>query len=73
MSALLEGLLASGAPWGLLCAALSLAVAVLWRRSVDLSDKVYKLATDLVARDVEVRHALEGAKRELEELRRSFT
>lgn len=70
MEALLTGLLKSGAPWGILCAVLVLAVAALWRRSVQLSDKLYELATAQVKQSAEVHGTLSNALKELEELRR---
>ena len=73
MTPLLKGLLESGAPWGLLCAVLLYAVAVLWRRCVALSDRLFALSEKHVEANAEFRHALEDAKREVRELRRSFT
>ena len=68
--ALFQGLLKTGAPWGLLCAALLVAVCVLYRRNVSLSDRLFDLSAAGIRRDVEVHHALEEARREMEELRR---
>lgn len=70
MEALLTGLLKTGAPWGFLCAALLVAVVALWRRSVQLSDKLYDLATAQVKQSAEVHGTLSNALKELEELRR---
>lgn len=72
MEPLLTGLLKSGAPWGLLCAVLVLAVAALWRRVTQLSDKLYDLATTQVKANSEVHGTLSNALKELEELRRMF-
>jgi len=72
VSPLLKGLLESGAPWGLLCAVLLAAVVVLWRRGVQLSDKLYDLATNQVKTNAETASALAEARRELETLRRMF-
>ena len=72
MEALLTGLLKSGAPWGILCAALLVAVAALWRRSVQLSDKLYDLATSQVKQSAEVHGTLTNTLKEIEELRRCF-
>jgi len=73
MTPLLEGLLESGAPWGLLCASLSLAVAVLWRRCVALSDRLYTLSEKYVGSTAEFRATLESSRDEIRELRRSFS
>ena len=73
MTPLLKGLLESGAPWGLLCAALVFAVSVLWRRYVEVSDRLYALSAKYVESTVEFRAALEGSREEIRELRRSFT
>jgi len=70
LDALFTGLLKSGAPWGILCAALLAAVVALWRRSVQLSDKLYDLATSQVKQSAEVHGTLTNALKELEELRR---
>lgn len=72
LSALIEGLLKTGAPWGVFCAILIVAVATLWRRSVQVSDKLYELAVAQVKRDTEVHGILSNALRELEELRKSL-
>jgi hypothetical protein len=69
---LLTGLLKTGAPWGVLCAVLLVAVAALWRRSVQLSDKLYDLATSQVKQSAEVHGTLTNTLKELEELRRCF-
>lgn len=72
MDALFSSLLKSGAPWGILCVALLLAVTTLWRRSVQLSDKLYELATAQVKQSAEVHGTMTNTLKELEELRRSF-
>lgn len=72
MEPLLTGLLKTGAPWGVLCAVLLVAVAALWRRSVQLSDKLYDLATSQVKQSAEVHGTLTNTLKELEELRRCF-
>lgn len=68
----MTGLLKTGAPWGVLCAVLLVAVAALWRRSVQLSDKLYDLATSQVKQSAEVHGTLINTLKELEELRRCF-
>ncbi len=70
MSALLKGLLESGAPWGLLCATLTIAIATLWRRYTVLSDKLYDLAIQQTKGYTEVHGTLERVKEDLEEIRR---
>jgi len=70
MDALLTSLVKSGAPWGLLCAALSLAVVALWRRVTELSNKLYEVSMAQLKRDLEFHHTLEAARLEMAELRR---
>jgi len=65
-SAVLKGLLESGAPWGLLCAALAVAVAVLWKRLIKLTDEVIQLAKAQVEVNAETRAALRETKRDIE-------
>lgn len=72
MDALIKGLVETGAPWGLLCAALSVAVAALWRRCLRLGEQLYEVSMAQVKRDLEFHHALESARLELVELRRLY-
>ena len=72
MAALLEGLLKTGAPWGLLCAALVLAVAVLWRRCNTLSDRLYELAISQVKINTETKQSLRSVERDMDDISRKF-
>jgi hypothetical protein len=65
-SALVKGLLESGAPWGLLCAALAVAVGVLWKRITKLTDEVIQLAKSQVEVNAETRATLRETKRDIE-------
>ena len=70
MGPLLKGLLESGAPWGMLCAALTLAIVALWRRYVAISDKLYDLAIQQTKGYTEIHETLERVRQDLEEIRR---
>jgi hypothetical protein len=56
--AFFKGLLESGAPWGILCAALSFAVLTLWHSHKLLSDRLFALATKQVEVNTETRMTL---------------
>ncbi len=65
-SALLKGLLESGAPWGLLCSALAVAVAVLWKRVVTLTDELIGMTKTLAEINAETRSTLREYKKDIE-------
>lgn len=67
---ILEGLIKSGAPWGILCAALMYTAIHLWRRCVVLSDKLFELGMAQVKTSTEVHKTLETVKDDLEAIRR---
>ena len=69
-TALIQGLLKTGAPWGILCAVLTLAVAVLWRRYVSISDRLYDLAICQAKVETAFHETLERVKEDLEAIRR---
>lgn len=70
MEALITGLFKSGAPWGILCAVLLTIVAVLWKRTITLSDNLYDLGVKQVEAFGHVREEMRLVKRELDEQRR---
>jgi len=72
MDAFLTGLLKTGAPWGILCAALALAVIGLWKRCNVLADKVYDLAIAQVKINSETQHVLSHVERDVEDISRRF-
>lgn len=72
MEALISGLLKAGAPWGILCAALTLAVVHLWKRCNDLADKVYDLAVSQVRVNAETQNALRQVERDVDDISRRF-
>lgn len=72
MTPLLKGLLESGAPWGLLCAALVVAVGVLWRRCNVLSDRLYDLAIAQVKVNTETKVSLASVEKDVEDISRRF-
>lgn len=70
MDALITGLLKTGAPWGLLCAALSLAVVALWKRHNVLVDKLEALSNRQVEVNTETRHDIQHVLRGVDDLSR---
>lgn len=70
--AFLKGLLESGAPWGILCLALSIAVVALWKRSITLADRLYELATKQVEVNTETRSTLQNVERDVDDISRRF-
>ena len=71
MEALITGLLKTGAPWGILCAVLLAIVVALWRRTIQLSDKLYDLGTKQIESFGEVRAHMASVQRDLDEIRRA--
>jgi hypothetical protein len=72
METLINSLIKTGAPWGLLCAALALFVAVLWRQNLKLSDRVFELAMDQIRVNTETRHTLDHVQKDLTDISRRF-
>lgn len=72
MGALMKGLLETGAPWGLLCASLVLAVAVLWKRCNILSDRLYDLAVSQVKVNTETKQSIVQVERDVDDISRKF-
>ncbi len=72
MAALVEGLLKSGAPWGLLCAVLLVGIGVLWRRCNTLSDRLYELAIAQVEVNTETKRSLASVEKDVDDISRRF-
>lgn len=70
-TALIQGLLKTGAPWGILCAALTVALVVLWRRYVATSDRLYDLALAQMQKDEQIHATLARVREDVEEIRRT--
>lgn len=72
VTALIDGLLKTGAPWGLLCAALTMAVVALWKDRQQLTDKLYQLAQAQASAAAETRKTLEAVERDVHEITREM-
>lgn len=72
MDALLQGLLKTGAPWGILCAVLLFGVWVLWSRCNTLSDRLYELAISQVKVNTETQRAIQSVEKDVEDISRRF-
>lgn len=59
-SAFIKGLLEQGTPWAILCLGMAVVIVVLWRRSIQLSDQLFKLATSQVKVNTETRWAMKN-------------
>jgi len=68
MSALLQGLLKTGAPWGILCAVLLFGIWVLWKRCNILSDRLYELAISQVKVNTETQKAIQSVEKDVEDI-----
>lgn len=67
---LIDTLIKTGAPWGILCAVLSLAVWVLWRRCNLLSDRLYDVSMLQTKKSTQVHERLYDLHNEVQEIRR---
>lgn len=72
MMAYIEQLLKVGTPWALLCAGLSIALAVVWKRLNQVTDKLYEVSMAQVKSNTEAMGALETVERDVQEITRQI-
>lgn len=72
MEKIIKALVDAGAPWGLLCAILLLGILVLWRRNVQLTDKLYELGMSMTKANAKARSAIYLLRDDVKELIRKL-
>lgn len=68
MDSLVNGLIESGAPWGILCAVLIYFIINLWKRYNILIDKLHDLSIEQVKINSEMHNILNYVEKDIEDI-----
>lgn len=68
MDSLINGLIESGAPWGILCAVLIYFIINLWKRYNILIDKLHNLSIEQVKINSEMHNILNYVEKDIEDI-----
>lgn len=72
VTALIDGLLKTGAPWAIYCAAMTAAVIAMWKDRQQMSAKMLELAMAQTEANAETRKTLEAVERDVHDITREL-